>query len=62
VAQWLGCQSIAGSLSLMCAQSVIGRGDHFVGKVYAIVQSTQPSIFPGLLNESNPWITGLETI
>jgi len=47
LAQWLGRQSLAGRLSpdiwLTC--------DHFVGKVSAMVQPTQPSIPPGSVNE-----------
>ena len=55
VAQWLGCQSVAGGLSLIyCTPDPWLTCDHFVGKASAMGQPTrptQPSIPPGSVNE-----------
>jgi len=40
VAPWLGCWSLAVDFS----QPVVASGDHFVGKLSALGQPTQPSL------------------
>jgi len=55
VAQWLGCRSVAGGLSLIYAfPDPWLTCDHFVGKASAMgrpIRPTQPSIPSGSVNE-----------
>jgi len=51
IAQWLERRSLTGELPLSCTWLIVGTGDHFVDKLSAMRQPTQPFILPGSINE-----------